>query len=72
MQTPISTPNTPANASSADAIATAAYYQWLQAGRPAGRDQDFWLKAEAQMRTGASGVKATQGKPAATKATARR
>jgi hypothetical protein len=31
-------------------IATAAYYQWVNAGCPAGRDQEFWLKAETELK----------------------
>lgn len=32
-------------------IREAAYQMWEKAGRPAGRDLEFWLKAEAQLRT---------------------
>jgi hypothetical protein len=45
MQTPNTQPT-----STNDAVATAAYYQWLKAGQPTGRDQEFWLKAEAELR----------------------
>lgn len=38
---------------STDAIATAAYYHWVNAGKPAGRDQEFWLQAETEL--GANG-----------------
>lgn len=31
-----------------EAIATAAYYKWVDAGRPEGRDKDFWFQAEAE------------------------
>lgn len=48
---------TPSTASS-DAIATAAYYHWINAGRPAGRDQEFWLQAEAEIRTNGKPVAA--------------
>lgn len=77
MQTPISTPSTPTNSSSADAIATEAFHQWLQAGKPDGRDQEFWLKAEARLRNGGSTAKATEKKTATSvgvtrKATAKR
>jgi Protein of unknown function (DUF2934) len=33
-----------------DVVAVAAYYHWLKAGQPSGRDHEFWLKAEAQLR----------------------
>ena len=32
-----------------EAVAVAAYYHWLEAGQPCGRDQEFWLRAEAQL-----------------------
>jgi len=32
-------------------IREAAYQRWEKAGRPAGRDLQFWLDAEAQLRT---------------------
>ena len=32
-----------------DQIAGLAYGLWEQAGRPAGRDQEFWFKAEQQL-----------------------
>ena len=28
-----------------------AYRLWDEAGRPEGRDMDFWLQAEAQLKT---------------------
>jgi len=31
-------------------IATRAYILWEQAGRPAGRDVEYWLLAEAQLK----------------------
>jgi hypothetical protein len=34
----------------AGAIAGRAYHLWEQAGRPQGRDQEFWLEAEVQLR----------------------
>ena len=34
-----------------EAIATAAYYHWINAGKPAGRDQEFWLKAETELKS---------------------
>jgi hypothetical protein len=37
-------------AASHDAIAQAAYYQWLKAGKPNGRDQEFWLTAEKSLQ----------------------
>lgn len=35
----------------ADQIAEAAYHIWMAEGCPAGRDQDHWLAAEAQLTT---------------------
>jgi hypothetical protein len=31
-------------------IALEAYYLWLKAGRPAGRDQEFWFDAEKTLQ----------------------
>jgi hypothetical protein len=31
-------------------IATRAYTLWQEAGSPAGRDMEFWLRAEAETR----------------------
>lgn len=42
-----------------DAIAFCAYMLWDNEGRPAGRDQELWLKAEAQLREAAQ----RNGKP---------
>jgi hypothetical protein len=36
-------------ASPTDPIAVAAFKDWLEAGRPAGRDQEFWRRAEARI-----------------------
>jgi hypothetical protein len=33
-----------------DDIARAAYLDWLKAGKPSGRDNHFWLEAEARLR----------------------
>jgi|ERR1035437_253580 hypothetical protein len=33
-----------------DAVATTAYYYWLEAGQPCGSDEEFWLRAEVQLR----------------------
>jgi hypothetical protein len=33
-----------------DEIAQIAYYSWLQDGRPPGRDLDYWLEAEQQLK----------------------
>jgi hypothetical protein len=41
-------------------IRLAAYQMWEKAGRPAGRDLQFWLDAEAQLRTA---TKAASAKP---------
>jgi hypothetical protein len=35
---------------SAENIAVAAYHRWLAAGKPSGRDHEFWLKAESDLR----------------------
>jgi len=32
-----------------DQIREAAYHKWLQDGAPHGKDQDYWLKAEAEL-----------------------
>lgn len=56
------TTNTTHAPTSTDVIAAEAFYQWLQAGKPDGRDQEFWLKAEARLRNGCSTVKATEEK----------
>jgi hypothetical protein len=42
-----------------------AYRLWDEAGRPDGRDQDFWLQAETCL------TKAPASRPAAKKATAK-
>jgi len=34
----------------AGAIALRAYHLWERAGRPQGRDREFWLEAEIQLR----------------------
>jgi hypothetical protein len=31
------------------AIAESAYYKWLDAGRPQGRDVEFWVAAEREV-----------------------
>ena len=38
-------PESPSNRT----IAERAYSLWEQAGRPAGRDEEFWLRAEAEL-----------------------
>jgi hypothetical protein len=35
---------------SSDAISARAYQLWEDAGRPAGRDQEFWLLAEHELK----------------------
>ncbi len=35
---------------STEEVARIAYSLWEQEGRPSGRDQEHWLKAEAQLR----------------------
>lgn len=41
-------------------IATAAYYHWLKAGQPGGRDLEFWVKAEMELKGTAAGGKAAE------------
>jgi hypothetical protein len=36
-----------------EVIAARAYTLWEQAGRPHGRDREYWLQAEAQLKQGA-------------------
>jgi hypothetical protein len=31
-------------------VSVAAYHRWLAAGKPSGRDHEFWLKAEMDLR----------------------
>ncbi len=46
-------------------IGVVAYRMWEQAGRPAGQDMQFWLDAEAQLRTAAkSAFTALPARPA--------
>ena len=40
---------------SREAIRTRAHELWEQHGRPTGRDEEFWLQAEAELREGPSG-----------------
>lgn len=48
------TSSTPSISPSRDEIAARAAAIWEQNGRPAGRDEEFWLDAERQLaRTGA-------------------
>lgn len=47
------------------AIAACAYQLWEKAGRPIGRDQEFWYEAERQLRADASASpSATSSAPA--------
>ncbi len=41
---------------SPDATARRAYELWEQAGRPDGRDQEFWLRAEVELAAPRSAV----------------
>jgi hypothetical protein len=41
-------------ASPTDAVALAAYLDWVAAGKPSGRADEFWLKAEARLGNGDS------------------
>jgi hypothetical protein len=38
-----------------EAIAERAYCLWKRAGRPAGRAEEFWLRAEADLKATAAG-----------------
>lgn len=42
--------NTTTQIADNEAIARAAYLEWLGAGKPTGRDLEFWLKAEEKVR----------------------
>jgi hypothetical protein len=42
-------------------IANRAYRLWEQAGRPSGRDLEFWIQAEAQVRAAAGARKPALG-----------
>jgi Protein of unknown function (DUF2934) len=44
-------------------IGAVAYRLWEQAGRPAGRDLQFWLDAESQLRPVAKAASSTPGAP---------
>jgi hypothetical protein len=37
-----------------ETIARAAYLEWIGAGKPTGRDLEFWLKAEEKIRHGST------------------
>lgn len=41
-----------------DNIAACAYTLWDQSGRPHGRDMEFWLKAEQQLKQGSQSLAA--------------
>ncbi|MCU0784216.1 MAG: DUF2934 domain-containing protein [Verrucomicrobia bacterium] len=41
---------------SRETIAERAYHLWEQAGKPSGRDEEFWLRAEAELSAPASAV----------------
>ena len=41
-----------ANSPSNEEIAELAHQLWNQAGQPEGQSEEFWLKAEAQLRQG--------------------
>ena len=55
-------PTQQSNAPSYDEIACVAYGLWEQAGRPAGRDRDFWFEAEQQLTTGLAAQVGGSGK----------
>lgn len=50
-----------------DKISERAFALWEQAGRPDGCDVTHWLAAEAEIRTGSTGVKKTASRKAAPK-----
>ncbi|MBI4323708.1 MAG: DUF2934 domain-containing protein [Chloroflexi bacterium] len=41
---------TPPRSTSSDTIPARAYQLWETAGRPTGRDQEFWLLAEHELK----------------------
>jgi hypothetical protein len=43
-------------ANTQEQIRVAAYYKWLQAGKPAGNDLDFWRDAEREHMAAQSGT----------------
>lgn len=46
-------------------IGRLAYQLWENAGRPAGRDLEFWLAAEAEVRASAPATASTNAKVSA-------
>jgi len=44
--------NAKQTAAPTDAVAVAAYLDWISAGKPAGRDNEFWIRAEERLRNG--------------------
>ena len=42
--------NTTTQIADTETIARAAYLEWIRAGKPTGRDLEFWLKAEEKVR----------------------
>jgi hypothetical protein len=42
--------NTTTQIADNETIARAAYLEWISAGKPTGRDLEFWLKAEEKIR----------------------
>jgi hypothetical protein len=44
-------------------VSVAAYHRWLAAGKPSGRDQEFWLKAEMDLRKIVSQIPQASGSP---------
>lgn len=51
------------NPPSHEAIAERAYLLWEQAGRPEGRDQEFWLNAANELHNPPAPVKAARKTP---------
>jgi Protein of unknown function (DUF2934) len=58
-----------------DQIREAAYHKWIEDGAPAGKDQEYWFKAEQDLARAtpkkAPAKKAAAKKPAASKAAAK-
>ena len=52
-----------------NAVTNQAYLLWQTAGRPQGRDLEFWLQAEAQVYSGGGSEKLPLQKPARSSAT---
>ncbi len=47
---PAQSTTTPQREITSETIAARAYVLWEQAGRPSGRDVEYWLQAESQLK----------------------